>query len=154
MSERDEIKKRLQRIAQRQRWLQDRESEGRGVDPIAQETYLDLKWLEEQAERLETPMSVLEEADDITGGARRKAYQHPSVDFECTASLMTAVLRRAGALRPSGRIDAALVPVLMMCVKLSRLSGNLEHRDSLVDIAGYARTLEMLIDQRKLEEDL
>jgi len=36
----------------------------------------------------------------------------------------------------------------MIAVKLSRLSGNLTHRDSLIDIAGYARTIEMTLHER------
>lgn len=92
------------------------------------------------------PGNLLKEADALTGGAgeRREAYDHPSVDFGCTAALWTAVLRRAGLLSGEQQITAELVPVMMAVMKISRLSGNLHHRDSALDIAGYMRTLEMV----------
>lgn len=108
----------------------------------------------ELKELAETPRNILQRADEITGagGARREAYQHPAIDFECTAGLLSAVLSRASCTtgtKPynfhfTGRLPKELIPLIMICVKLSRLSGQLDHEDSALDIAGYSRTLEML----------
>lgn len=114
------------------------------------EEYMDdLNWLDDWSVELEREPNILERANEITdaGGARREAYQHPSVDFRCTAALWTAVLQRQaarGEFSFSGSLPTELVPLLMICVKLSRLAGQLDHEDSALDIAGYARCLEML----------
>lgn len=39
-------------------------------------------------------------------------------------------------------------PLYMILLKISRLVGSPGHRDSIVDIAGYARTLELLLEGR------
>lgn len=88
-------------------------------------------------------MNILHDADDLTSRARRDAYGHPLDDYTCTADLFTAILQRAGKLKEHATIDPDLAQLLMICVKASRLAGDLHHRDSLVDIAGYSRTIEM-----------
>lgn len=96
--------------------------------------------------------NLLKKADEVTGdgGERRENYAHPAVDFGCTAQLWTALLQRAGLLDDLKEIPTELVPLMMIAVKLSRLGGNLTHYDSALDIAGYARTLEMLWERDEL----
>lgn len=90
--------------------------------------------------------SVLEEASRITAGDRQQAYGHPLDDFTMTAALLNA--RFAGKLAAGERFVAEDVPTIQRMVKESRLARTPQHRDSIVDIAGYARTQEMCWDER------
>ncbi len=92
--------------------------------------------------------TILEAAGRLTSGDRNKSYGHPLDDYQCTAALFTALLQHAGKLNLGATIEPELAQAMMIAVKLSRLSSNLTHRDSLIDIAGYARTIEMTIDER------
>lgn len=92
--------------------------------------------------------TILEVAGRLTGGDRNAAYGSPLSDYTVTAALFTALLLRAGKLADGATIEPELAQALMIAVKLSRLAGNLTHRDSLIDIAGYARTIEMTMDER------
>lgn len=85
--------------------------------------------------------NILQEADRITAGDRRKAYGSAVVDFTRIAGMWSSLL--------GNKLNAPIEPheyaLMMVCVKISRyLHG--QGRDSLVDIAGYARTVEMLAD--------
>lgn len=94
--------------------------------------------------------SILEEAAAITAGARPATYGHPLDDYQCTADLWTALLRKAGLFSN----DAFLLPehaaLMMAAVKLSRLAGNITHHDSLVDGAGYLRVIELIQTERNV----
>jgi hypothetical protein len=46
-------------------------------------------------------------------------------------------------------VSAEQVALCMMLVKISRLCQTPDHLDSVVDIAGYSRTYEMVIEKRK-----
>jgi len=72
---------------------------------------------------------------------RGRVYGHPFVDFSRVATIK-AVLSDC----PDPAIRHALE---MIAVKLCRLIENPHHVDSLVDIAGYARTACMVIDAKK-----
>ncbi len=88
--------------------------------------------------------TVLEEARRVVDGARGQDYGHPRDNHGCTAALIEAYLwRRYG---PGARFDAADVCMANVLQKVSRLANTPGHRDSLVDIAGYARNYEMLTD--------
>jgi hypothetical protein len=96
--------------------------------------------------------TILDTAGKLTSGDRNKSYGHPLDDYNCTGALFTALLQHAGKLKAGAVIEPELAQVLMIAVKLSRLSGNLTHRDSLIDIAGYARTIEMTLDERAIRD--
>lgn len=81
------------------------------------------------------PENVLEEANRLTSRDRNQSYGHPREDFTRTAALWSAVL--------GCRVTPEQVALCMIQVKVSRLC-HAPKRDSVVDIAGYARTLEML----------
>lgn len=85
--------------------------------------------------------TVLEEAARITSIDRQGSYGHPLEDFGRTAQIWSAILGQF--------ITAEQVALCMIGVKLSRLVQSPGHRDSLVDIAGYARTYEMVREARE-----
>jgi Domain of unknown function (DUF6378) len=82
-------------------------------------------------------LNILQEADKITGGDRHDSYGHPRADFTRTAILWSAFLGIT--------ITPEQVPLMMILLKVSR-EANKHKRDNLTDIAGYARTREMLND--------
>lgn len=82
-------------------------------------------------------MNILEEAAQITSVDRHQDYGHPFEDFTRTAQLWSALLGTT--------VTARQVGLCMIAVKLSR-QVNKGKRDNLVDIAGYARTIEMVDD--------
>jgi hypothetical protein len=85
--------------------------------------------------------NVLEKANLLVHGDRQKDYGHPMTDFSRTAKLWSAIL--------GGEVTAEKVALCMMAVKISRLCQTPDHMDSVVDIAGYAGTYEMVIEKRK-----
>jgi len=80
-------------------------------------------------------MNILKEADKLTSGDRQADYGHPSEDFTRTAALWSAY--------KGVEFTVKDVPMMMILLKVSR-ERNKHKRDNLVDIAGFARTLEMV----------
>lgn len=72
---------------------------------------------------------------------RGAVYGHPAVDFDRAARLKAVVQECSDPL-----IRHALE---MICVKVARLIQTPSHLDSLIDIAGYARTASMVLDVQK-----
>ena len=95
-------------------------------------------------------MSILDEAADVTANDRMEEYGHPFDDFTCTGRLMTALLDSAGLLKDNAVITPEMAQVLLLAIKISRLCRDTEHHDTLVDIAGYARCIELTIEERRL----
>ncbi len=86
-------------------------------------------------------MTILTEADALTSGQRQQDYGHPLDDFARTAKIWSAIL---------GCPVSPLQYALCMCaVKIARLCNTPAHRDSLVDLAGYARTYEMVMEEQE-----
>lgn len=79
--------------------------------------------------------TILSEADDLINGERLKTYGTPAESFGRIAELW------------SGYLGMSLTPLdvtnLMVLLKVSRTKGTY-HRDSYVDIAGYAALAEKL----------
>jgi hypothetical protein len=78
-------------------------------------------------------MSVLDDATDAVR-ARGAQYGEPSVNFERIARLMNAWL----AEKLETPLTTQDVAMLAICMKMGRRLHDPEHRDSVVDIAGYA----------------
>jgi hypothetical protein len=78
---------------------------------------------------------LLAEAMKITAVDRNKAYGNPEDNFQNIANLWNAYFGAQGTLTGITPCDVANLMILM---KIARLSTNLGHRDSLLDIAGYA----------------
>jgi len=88
--------------------------------------------------------TILQEAQRVVDGARQQDYGHPKDNHGCTAAIWTAWLRRRTGLPIE--LTAGDVCALNRLQKESRLANTPGHRDSLVDIAGYARNQEMIGD--------
>lgn len=84
-------------------------------------------------------MNILEEANTITTGERQKVYGHPYDDYSRTAALWSAILGH--------EVTAAQAALCMIAVKLSRLCNTPDHRDTMIDIAGYIRVYEMILEK-------
>lgn len=93
--------------------------------------------------------TILEESERLVSGVRGTVYHHPYTDFNCTVGILNSILGD----RLSKPLDKKDVALIMIAVKLSRLSRSPGHRDSLVDLCGYARCYEM-IQEREANETL
>jgi len=79
---------------------------------------------------------VLDEAMRIVSGDRENTYGGPEDSFNRIAALWNAYLQeRGGHLAPLSPVDVA---IMMALLKIARLSAAPTHKDSWVDLAGYA----------------
>ena len=83
-------------------------------------------------------MSVLKEAHKIIYGDREKTYGHPAKNLETIAIMWQAFLDARGQVS----LTAKDVAVMMILLKAARLANDPGHRDSVVDICGYAALIE------------
>ena len=79
--------------------------------------------------------TIFEEAEEIVQGARQKFYGAPDENHGRTAIMWSAYLDRT--------VTAEDVCMLNILQKVSRGRHSLT-RDTLVDIAGYARNIEII----------
>jgi hypothetical protein len=91
----------------------------------------------------QTTQNILEEANELVNGARQASYGHPLDDFQRTAGMLSAML----AHKLKEPITAEEIGLIMCCVKISRQI-NRAKRDNLVDLAGYACTVSMVLDEK------
>ena len=85
--------------------------------------------------------SVLDEAKEIIYGDREKTYGHPSKNLTNIALMWSVYLasRNEGSKECLSPQDVA---VMMILLKAARLGNDPTHRDSVVDICGYAALIE------------
>jgi hypothetical protein len=87
-----------------------------------------------------TPMTdhreqLLADASELVCGDRAKVYGPPAHNFARIAALHTAYL----GLLPAGHVITTQdVAIMQILTKIARLIHTPDHRDSWVDIAGYA----------------
>ena len=88
-------------------------------------------------------MSISKEANAIIYGDREKTYGHPSKNLVTIAKMWNAYLVASGVAEDGGGdLTAKDVAAMMVLLKTARLANNPDHRDSLVDICGYAALIE------------
>jgi hypothetical protein len=88
--------------------------------------------------------TILEEAGEIVSGPRRKAYGHPKPNHDRIALLWSAYLKAKYG--NDFELDAIDVVLMMDAVKTARLIETPDHRDSMVDKAGYTACLAIIMD--------
>jgi hypothetical protein len=79
---------------------------------------------------------LLSEASQCVMADRNKAYGNPEDNFTNIAEAWNLYLAQSSKL--GRRLNAMDVAYMMIHMKMVRLATNPTHRDSLVDIAGYA----------------
>jgi hypothetical protein len=92
---------------------------------------------------MNNPETTLQEAQRIVHGDRRIDYGHPMDDFARTSLIWQAILGIP--------VTPEQVALCMVGVKISR-EVNKPKRDNLVDMAGYAETLNMVHEERQRRE--
>ncbi len=85
--------------------------------------------------------SVCQQAHALTTGDRKDVYGHPSENFGNIAKLWSTYLGR--------EITAEQVAVCQILVKVERLRHAPGHLDSIVDVAGYANCMGMILEIAK-----
>lgn len=90
---------------------------------------------------LETwPESVCAEADRLVNTDRRKSYGHPYENFERTVNTFASLT--------GIKMTPEQGALFMICIKLARES-YAEKRDTRVDICGYVKVLDVIIEYSK-----
>jgi hypothetical protein len=88
---------------------------------------------------------ILEEAHVIIFGDREKTYGNPAKNLENIANLWEMYLRGKGIIdEDCDGLFAQDVALMMILLKTARLINTPDHRDSLVDICGYAALIERI----------
>jgi hypothetical protein len=87
--------------------------------------------------------SVLDEAKEIIYGDREKTYGHPSKNLRTIAHMWGAYLNA----KTNDVLTPQDVSVMMVLMKCARLANDPTHRDSVVDICGYAALIERCDEQ-------
>lgn len=96
-----------------------------------------MKWTPYEHARNDASVeNILTEAERIVYGDREQTYGTPAKNLNQIARLWSAYL--------AAEITAHKVCDMMILLKLARLQNSPEHRDSLVDIAGYAALKERI----------
>lgn len=89
--------------------------------------------------------SVLQEAHEIIYGDREQTYGKPAKNLQTIADMWESYLRARGVWNDAADgLFADDVALMMVLMKVSRLANSPEHRDSLVDICGYAALVERI----------
>jgi len=88
-------------------------------------------------------VSIALEAYKLVVGARQEYYGHPLDDFTRTAKIWSAIL--------GIEVTAEQVGLCMIGVKIAR-QVNHEKIDNLIDIAGYAETLNLISEKRNADK--
>ena len=89
-------------------------------------------------------MNILQEALRVCEGDRQDSYGEPSVLAEKVAEIWSGILGH--------KVDARDVPLMMAGLKIARLKLHPGHRDSLVDLAGYAYTYERIYSKTSIDD--
>lgn len=97
--------------------------------------------------------NILENAETLTSLDRQSEYGHPLDNFTHGASIFSALINRR--YNTNINLDWKDYGAIMLAVKLDRLAGKYSE-DTITDIAGYARCLQLCHDEelmRKKEKE-
>jgi hypothetical protein len=83
--------------------------------------------------------NILQDALKFTQGDRQSAYGSPYSNWKHTSDIAVAITG-LGALTPEVCVKVAIA------MKLARLLSSANHRDSMIDLAGYAWVLSEVMD--------
>ena len=86
-------------------------------------------------------MNILKEAETIIYGDREKTYGHPFVNLDNIAKYWNVYL--------GSNLNAQDVATMMVLLKIARLMNQPDHRDSLVDAAGYLALVERIKEKHE-----
>jgi hypothetical protein len=89
---------------------------------------------------------LLTEAFELTSKDRNNSYGSPEDNFQNIADYWNTYMSQRGII-DTHHVNTILLTAqdvgqLMILLKMARIATNLDHRDSLVDIAGYAACAE------------
>ena len=89
-------------------------------------------------------MSIFDEAEQIVNGPRHAEYGPVRESFQAIGDVWTGILAAAGVItNQEAHVRAEDVALCMLGLKLVRYAHG-QGRDSMVDMAGYARCLELM----------
>ena len=89
----------------------------------------------------ENEQSILAEAEDIVNGNRQSDYGDAAYNFHRIANIVNSMY-------PQLNINAQQCCAVLMAVKLIR-EGFRHKRDNLVDLCGYARIMNEIVESEK-----
>lgn len=96
------------------------------------------------------PLSLLQEAEMLINGQRQQDYGDKLKNFAHSAMILTGIL----AHKLHDAITPEDVATIMIGMKLARASKTPSHRDSWLDIAGYAGCVDSLQIERRAGYEL
>jgi hypothetical protein len=82
--------------------------------------------------------SILQIAEQLVNGERAKNYGPPAINFKRIADISSHIIGR--------EITPEECVKVLMAVKLARLIESPTHRDSIIDLAGYAWVLDRVVN--------
>lgn len=89
--------------------------------------------------------SILSEAEAIIYGDREATYGEPGKNLETIANLWEEYLRARGLFNMnSDGLQPTDVALMMVLLKVARLTNDPQHHDSMVDICGYTALIERI----------
>lgn len=96
----------------------------------------------------ESATSILEDAEAAVNGPRQRDYDHPLDNFARIAGMWSYLFECQSCKQPV-TVTEEQHALAMVLVKVARLMHSPQHRDSQVDLAGYAATIEKLQRERR-----
>lgn len=93
--------------------------------------------------------TILEDAATIVDGDREQTHGDPGRNLRAIANLWDSYLMARGY--SGDGLAEEDVALMMALLKVARLTTNPAHRDSLVDLCGYARLVERVQASRGVE---
>lgn len=96
--------------------------------------------------------SILVQAELLINGQRQADYGDKRQNFSQIAMLWQGTL--AMKLAPGQSITPEDVALCMMQVKIARLAKSPDHKDSIIDVAGYAGCYDMIQQEREQAKDM